>query len=175
MSTVTVGTESTILALTPTAGDMAYGTDTQFFYVADGTNWRRASLKFYTDSANPDMGVEVNNSKDGNYATFITDKGLYNVFFGANPSTTEGGVWVDSTITPKGLKIYLNSQVNTILIDFSTSLGYLVHYPFQTTQPVKVWSGMSNEVGINGRPMINEYDVCMGCMPAAKVISGGSV
>lgn len=174
VSTVTVGTEATILALTPTSGDMAYSTDTQFFYVADGTNWRRASLKFYTDSANPDMGATQNNSKDGYYAAFITDKGLTNCYIGTNAGTTEGSIWVDNTVTPKKLRIYLNSTSNTILIDFSTSLGYLIHTPFSTTQPVKVWSGMSSEIGLNGRPMINEYTQSMGAYPPPKVINGGT-
>lgn len=176
VSTMTVGTEATILALTPTSGDLAYGTDTQFFYVADGTNWRRASLKFYTDSQNNDPGFLQNNSADGYYAWFITDKGFYNVWFGTNPSTTEGGVWVDNTVTPKKLRIYLNSTSNTILIDFSTATGRLTHTPFTlpfSTQLIDVWSGMSEELSLSGRPMINEYDISPGAFAPPKVINGG--
>lgn len=170
-----VNTEAVILASTPTAGNIAYGTDTQFFYVADGTNWRRASLKFYTDSANPDMGYLQNNSKDGYYATFITDKYLYNVILqGYNGTPVNGAIRINTSATPDTLEIYMrDTGWYTIIYDLSMSLGYFVHYPFLATQAVKVWSGMSSEVGLNGRPMINEYNISMGAYPPVKVLYGG--
>lgn len=170
-----VNTEAVILASTPTSGLIAYGTDTQFFYVADGTDWRRASLKFYTDSANPDRGYEQNNSKDGYDEDFITNKGLFNTYLGTNASTAEGGWWVDATTTPKGVKMYLNSRTNTIMIDFTTATGKLIHTPFATTQTIKVWNGMSDEIGINGRPIVNEYMISRGACPPPRVICGGRI
>jgi len=169
----TVGTEATILALTPTAGNIAYGTDTQFFYVADGTNWRRASLKFYTDSANPDAGAEQNNPKDGYWSDMINDKVLANVSFGNNASTNEGGIWVDNTVTPKKFYIRLNSINNTILYDLSMTLGYLVGYQFQTAQAVKIWSGMSVDTPQGESPSINEYKISAGAEPARRIINPG--
>lgn len=175
LSAMAVGTEATILALTPTSGLTAYGTDTQFFYVADGTNWRRASLKFYTDSANPDMGYLQNNAKDGYYATFITDKYLYNVVLqGYNGTAVNGAIRINTSATPDTLEIYMrDTGWFTIIYDLSMSLGYFVHYPFSATQAVKVWSGNSNELGLNGRPVIQEYDVSMGAYQPAKVLWGG--
>jgi hypothetical protein len=175
VSTMTVGTEATILALTPTSGDLAYGTDTQFFYVADGTNWRRASLKFYTDSANPDMGYLQNNSKDGYYATFITDKYLYNVILqGYNGTPVNGAIRINTEESPDTFEIYMrDTGWFTIIYDLSMTLGYFVHYPFSATQAIKVWSGMTaNEP--NGRPLINEYVTSMGALPAPKIIYGGT-
>lgn len=176
ISSMTVGTEATILALTPTSGLTAYGTDTQFFYVADGTNWRRASLKFYTDSQNADAGFMQNNSKDGYYATFITDKYLYNVVLqGYSGTPVNGAIRIDTTDNPDTLEIYMrDTGWFTIIYDLSMTLGYFVHYPFSATQAVKVWSGMSSEVGLNGRPMINEYTASAGAYPAPKVLYGGT-
>ena len=173
---VIVDTEAVILAATPTAGLIAYGTDTQFFYVADGTNWQRASLKFYTDSANPDMGYLQNNSKDGYYATFITDKYLYNcVLQGYNGTAVNGAIRINTSASPDTLEIYMrDTGWYTIIYDLSMTLGYFVHYPFSATQAVKVWNGMSVEVGLNGRPMVNEYAVSMGPYPPPRVLYGGT-
>jgi hypothetical protein len=33
---------------------------------------------------------------------------------------------------------------------------------------------MSNEVGLNGRPVINEYDISMGAYPPCRIIFGGT-
>lgn len=170
---IKVDTEANILALTPSSGKAAYGTDTQFFYVADGTNWRRASLKFYTDSANPDMGVEQNNAKDGYYATFITDKGLFNVYIGTNPSTNEGGIWFDNTVSPKLLKVYSDGAEKTVMIDFTNETGELVHEPFAVGEPIRVRNGMSVAIGLNGRPIYNEYAISMGAYPPARGLNGG--
>jgi len=169
-----VATEAIILVSRPSRMRLAFGTDTLFFYVGDGVNWHRSSLKFYTDLPNVDMGYLQNNSKDGYYAAFITDKALINCTIGFNASTSNGGLWIDNSVTPNQLKIYMNSGAKTIMTDFSNTLGYLAHYPFSTTQAVKVWSGNSVEVGLNGRPMIQEYDISMGAYPPAKVLNGGT-
>lgn len=171
-----VNTEAVILGTSAAAKQIAYGTDTQFFYIADGTDWRRASLKFYTDSANPDIGLMQNNSKDGYYATFITDKYLYNVILqGYTGTPVNGAIRINTDSNPDTFEIYMrDTGWFTIIYDLSMTLGYFVHYPFSSTQAVKVWSGMSNEVGLNGRPMINEYDISPGPYPPPKVINCGS-
>ena len=176
VSKMKVDTEANILGSTASSGKIAYGTDTKFFYVADGTNWNRGSLKLYPDSQNADAGYLQNNSKDGYYATFITDKYLYNVVLqGYSGTPVNGAIRIDTTDTPDTLEIYMrDTGWFTIIYDLSMTLGYFVHYPFSATQAVKVWSGMSSEVGFNGRPMINEYTASAGAYPPPKVLYGGT-
>jgi len=175
VSKMKVDTEANILALTPSSGKIAYGTDTQFFYIADGTNWRRVSLKFYTDSANPDMGYTQNNSKDGYYATFITDKYFYNVVLqGYVGVPVNGAIRINTLENPDTFEIYMrDTGWFTIIYDLTMYQGKFYHAPFLAGDLIGVYNGISLRLGANGRPVYNEYDVSMGACPPEKDIDGG--
>lgn len=173
-------TYANIMAAAKGAGQLALCTETNVnghypLYISLGAGaWALLPFAAILDSESPDMGPDAENNRLGYGSDYISDKTLSNVQIGNNSNANEGGIWVDPSTSPKTLYIRLNSTNNTILYDFSIALGYLVHYPFSTTQAVKVWSGMSIEVGLNGRPIINEYEVDMGAFPAPRVLNGGT-
>lgn len=173
-------TEANILASTENAGILAVASDTNInghhhVFVSLGAGaWMKMPFPAIPISGSPDMGIDNENNLLGYGREYITNKSLNNVTIGGKSMTTNGGFWLDQTVSPSVLYIYADDAVQTILKDFSTALGYLVHYPFETDEAVKVWSGMSVEVGLNGRPSINEYDVDMGPYPAPRIINGGT-
>ena len=174
-ASVYTDTKANVIAATKSAGQVGYATDTYELYISlGGGTWRVIPFPTLAESG-VDMGIPNENNRLGYGDDYITDKTLSNVQIGTATNANEGGVWVDpSTTSPRKFYMRLNSVNNTIIIDFSTTAGYLVHYPFSTTQAVKVWSGMSTQVGQNGRPIINEYEVDMGAYPAPRVIYGGA-
>ena len=167
-----IDTIANILSLTPTAGKTAYATDNKSFYVADGTNWRRADLTFEIDEPAPDMGYGFDSKKNGYYSTFITDKKLYNVTLQGNALTNNGGLRIDSLKDPDTFEIYLRGAWQSIIYDLTTEEGDFRHTPL--SQQIYIWNGSSVLVGLNGRSVINEYSVSMGAYPMKRIINGGT-
>lgn len=167
-------TKANVIAATKTAGQVGYATDTNEIYISLGSgSWRVIPFPTLAE-VGPDMGLDLENNRLGYGVNYISDKSLNNVTIGGNPVTGEGGIWLDPSTSPKTLYLRANSANNTILYDFSLSAGYLIHYPFESDEAVKVWSGMSVEVGLNGRPIINEYTKDQGAYPAPRILNGGT-
>lgn len=168
----TVDTKANILALSPSATQVAFASDTKEFLLWDGTSWQIASLKLSEESESPDMGSAQDNDKLGYSATFITDKNLHNVTLYGNVRAENGAIRVDTTQTPNRFQVYLRDKWNTYYDDFTTEYDDLRHTPLE--KQIYVWRGDSVKVGLNGRSVIQEYQVSMGAFPPPKVISGGT-
>jgi len=170
-----IDTRAVVMATTLDAGLMGLTTDTNELCVSlGGGSWLVSPFQLLTADPDPDIGLYEWNNRLGYGTDYVTDKLLANVWLGSNAGTTEGSIWVDPpTVNPRKLYVRLNSTNNTVIIDFSLLLGYLVHYPFSTTQAIKVWSGDSLEVGLNGIPVIQEYTSDIGAYPAPYIIHGG--
>jgi len=176
VSSLTVDTLINIFDLSPSSGDMAYANDTEEFLIYDGSNWQRAATEFDQETGAPDMGptVEsgmVQNDRAGYGSDYITDKTLTNVLLGGNARTENGGLRIDTTQDPDTFEIYLASAWQDILYDLTNDDGDFRHTPLN--KAIKIWSGLTVEVGVNGRPNGNEYVWDMGSHPAPRYIDGG--
>lgn len=169
---ITVDTRDNILAISsPSSGDIAYSTDTERFYVYDGSDWQESAVQFSVRE-NKDMGYETNSSLQGYGEDYVTDKQLSNVLIGGNARTENGGIRVDVTKDPDTLEVYLRDAWQTIIYDLTVENDDFRHTPL--SEQIYVWSGSSVKKGLNGRPMVNEYEVSMGCMPVPRIIDCGA-
>ena len=152
-------------------GEMAYATDTNEFFIFNGTQWQKIPFVLVSDSSNPDMGKIQTSSRIGLGTDYITDKSLLNCYIGSNTLTDNGAIRVNVENDPDTLEIYLRGVWNTILYDFTTAYGDLRHTPL--THQIDVWSGDSSGLAPNGRPFINEYKISMGGNPPPQTINCG--
>lgn len=177
---VTVATLATILATTPTVTTLAYATDTSEFLLYDGTNWKVMPIELETEAAAPDIGAhEVvglgKSDKAGYYKDAITDKSLSNIRILGNVRTEEGAI----RTTASGIfQVYLNGVWNTVVINFvfredSTGKYELEHIPVGFSWYYEIMSGNSNEVGLDGYPIIQQYTANMGVYGPLLIIDGG--
>jgi hypothetical protein len=172
ISSILVDTKVNILSTIPSTKTLAFASDTGYFYFWNGSNWKESATKFSTRTSQ-DMGLEVDSSLQGYGDDYITDKTLYNMALGGHPATpSNGSLRVNTSEDPDTLEIYLRSQWNTIIYDLTTSQGDFRHAP--VSESIQVWSGNSVSVGLNGLPIVQEYQVSMGAYPYSIQISGGS-
>lgn len=164
-------TKANILALTPTAGLVAYATDVERLYIADGTNWIEQPIGGEPRGANPDMGYEQDSDLSGYGKDYVTDKRLVNIVLGGNTREENGALRVDSTQDPDTYEIYLRGIWQTLLYDLTYEHGDFRHTPL--TEEIHVYSGNSVKVGLNGRPIIMQYSADMGAYPSALTLTGG--
>lgn len=168
-----VGTETQILATAPSRG-LAYATDLGQLMFYSGSAWYVLSAYLDIDLSAPDMGWLQNSNRSGYGKSYVTDKVISNSSFGANANTTAGGIRYNTTLLK--LQAYLNSAWETIvsnllLEEVSTILE---HTPIGYTSRIKVFSGNSDNLGLNGLPIVQGYKVSMGCYPVPAQIDGGS-
>jgi hypothetical protein len=165
-------TEANILAANKTAGQFAYSTDTLKVFVSTGsTTWRELNFPTVLANPNPDMGYVQTSSRLGYGSDYVTDKQLSNVLIGGNARTENGAVRVDVSKDPDTLEIYLRGLWNQLLYDGTYINGDFRHRPLG--QQIYVWSGNSVAIGLNGRPIIQEYKSSMGAYPPPRTINGG--
>lgn len=176
-----VGTLADIMALTPTAGRIAYATtasatDTRTigkFYVADGTNWREVELPMSARTS-VDMGLEADSGQNGYGTDYITDKTLHSVAIKGHPRTpVNGSLRMNIDSTPDTFEVYMrDTGWFTIIYDLTVANGDFRHTPL--SEPIYVWRGDSVSLGTNGRPIVSEYQVSMGSNPPPRVLYGGT-
>jgi hypothetical protein len=170
---ITVDTKANILATTASSGLIAYATDVERFYYADGTSWFEAPIALKARSANPNMGAEQDEGLSGYGYDYITDKNLDNCLVKGNARSVEGAIRTSAT----AFQIYLNGVWNDIVINFrfrEESGSYeLEHNPVGLTWWYEVSSGNSNYLGLNGLPLIQQYSASMGAFPCKLIIDGG--
>lgn len=171
---LTQGTEATILALTPIAGSIAWATDLKQFMMADGTNWYVNSGYMDINLQAPDMGHKQDSNRSGYHKDYITDKRISNSSFGSNAATVAGGVRYNATLLK--LQGYLNSAWETIVSNLLLVevAGVLEHTPIGYTNRIAVFSGNSDNLGLNGLPIIQGYKTSMGAYPVKAQIDGGT-
>lgn len=172
----TQDTKANILASTATLGKISYATDTYEFYLADGTNWRVAPLELSIETSTPDMGYTQTSDKQGYYSDAITDKKLSNVTILENANTTEGSI---RTTVSGVFQIYLNSRWNNVVVNFvlredSNGAFELEHAPVGFNWYYEVMSGNSDTIGIDGKPVVQQYASSMGAYQVNIQIDGGS-
>jgi len=165
----TVDTQANILALTPTSGLLAYASDKNFFYVADGSNWYETQIKLNLRPQAPEMGSGID-SGQGYQETYITNKKLYNVQLQGHDATPgNGSIRIDTTNDPDTFEVYLRDAWQNLIYDLTTSDGDFRHTPL--SEAIYVWRGDSVALGNNDRPMITEYESGMGSHPRPRVLN----
>lgn len=176
---IVVSDLKTILQMSPTATLIAFATTISStdstpvnrMYVSTGTAWRESTLPF-DDRSTIDMGFNPINSLLGYEADSFTDKIGYNFAIGGSQRTTNGGLRIDVTQSPDTFEVRLRDQWNKIIYDFTIELGYFTHTPL--SEAIKVWLGDSVSLGLNGIPIIQQYQVSMGAYPVPTPLSGGT-
>lgn len=179
---ITVDTKANILALSPAGNQLAYATDTTEFYLYDGSNWKVAPLELQTEAQAPDMGAyEAGglgiSDKAGYYSDVITDKDLSSVKLKEYYRTAgEGAV---RTTTDGEFQVYLNGVWNDVVINFRLREDSDGNYEFEHN-PVgfdlwyEIMSGNSDILGIDGKPIIQQYTTSMGAYQRDIIINGGT-
>lgn len=169
-----VDTIANILAMTPTTGLTAYATEIEQTLVADGTTWLLDS-SYSTAVALPDLGSIPYSNRIGYGRDYITDKRIANSFFGSNANTDEGGARLGSeTGIGNVIQFYLNAGWRTAVtgVAIRESNNILEHRP--QTEWIKAYSGNGETLGLNGHPIIQNYEVSLGAYPAEPVLDGGT-
>ena len=174
-------TRANILAATPTIKQLAYATDTGEFLFYDGTGWYAFSIEPSAENSTPDMGAYNPtglgiSDKAGYYHEAITDKDITNSRILGNEREEEGAV---RTTTGGTFQVYLNGVWNDVVINFvmredSDGTYELEHAPIGYTYYYEVMSGNSDELGLDGKPIFQQYVTSMGCYQPDVQIDGGS-
>lgn len=176
---IVVDTLEDILQIAPDEGLLAFATtvsDTNLtrvdrFYVADGSDWKETPLKLNTRSSF-DMGINPVTPLSGYGEDYLTDKVLHTVAIGINHDPRNGSLQVNETEDPDTLEVYLRDRWNTIIYDLTTADGDFRHTPL--SEEIYVWSGNSVSTGLNGLPIVQQYQVSMGAYPHPVQVSGGT-
>lgn len=87
-----IDTRANILAASAATVRFGIASDTLEIFVATGSAWLLLPIRFYEESATPDMGYTQDSTPLGVYADAITDKRLSNVTLGNSVLTTAGGI-----------------------------------------------------------------------------------
>lgn len=169
-------TRAFILAWNPgSQPTFAYANDYKELYIWYG-EWYQLPFHVVADPATPDIGYEDDSNKLGYGDTYVSDKLLANCVLGYSASTAEGSIRVNPTslsgATLPQIQIYLSGAWRYIMWDITYQNNDCRHTPFG--EQIKMWSGCSIAVGLNGRPIVNEYQVSMGAYPAPFTINGGT-
>lgn len=173
--TITVATKAGVLSTPPISGQLAFATDTQRFMLANGTAWLENATLMIAQAAVPNMGAEQNESRQGYGWDYITDKTIYNSLIGGNSREEEGAIrFTDSTF-----QAYVDGTWNDIVLGFrfredSTGSYELEHKPIGFTEWYEVISGNSDNLGLNGLPLTQNYVSSMGAYPRRLIVGGGT-
>lgn len=144
--------------------------DTDDFVRKDGSNLdpqQEVLQKILEQQASPDMGYLQNSNRAGYYPEKISNKDLKNVTIKGSYREERGSV---RTTKSNEYQIYLGDEWKTIVTGFrfreNASGGYaLEHKPVGFETWIAVHTGNSVNVGLNGKPMVQAYQVSMGAYP----------
>lgn len=176
---VLVDSREDLEAIDPAVNRVAFSSDYQYIYIYTDGYWYQGTSPFTkidtSVEGNPDMGVEQNSSPIGVYKDMTTWHAL------ANCWVVEGSGYEREGVIRKyngEFQIYLNSQWNSIVINFrfreDSTGGYeLEHNPVGLDYWYQVATGNSDELGLDGKPMFIQYDCDMGCENSDLVLYGG--
>jgi len=170
-----VNTRDAIVSLTPTSGQVAFSTDTNRFYVADGTSWQESSISFKVRSHNKtDRGALKDSAQSGYGQGYITAKSLHNIVVLGNNFQEFGAL--RSVVDPESgvqvFQVFLNGQWNTLPIDIMF-VGVDANYVHNIGSTViEIHSGNSIDRGLNGLSRVLQYKRSRGAIPYAREING---
>lgn len=175
-----IDTRANILASTPSAAQVAFCSDSLEMAFWNGSAWYFHPLELNAIPNGVDMGLlppMVQNDRSGYTATAITDKVIHHSTIGANANTVTGGIRVSSG----ALQIYLNGTWNDVVTGFrfreNSAGGYaLEQKPVGFNLWIEVDSGNSaSDLGLNGLPLVQGYQISMGAYPAYPRIVGRTI
>ena len=171
-----VGTQYSITVQTPTAGTLAWATDTMQLLIYNGTNWFIDSGYTQLQTNNYDMGYQQFSNHAGYGLNYVTDKTLANCTIGYG---SLAGIEGQIRQNPNAhiLQIFQNASWQTIVTNFNLSEtnGYiLTDNPVGYLSKIRLYNGDSTTLGLNGYPVVHNYIVDMGAYPFPTVINGGS-
>lgn len=142
------------------------------WFIYTNSNWYEFPLSSDNRTLQ-DMGYTQDSAISGYGDDYITDKLIANSVIGSNTRAVNGAIRVNQDPTPDELEIYMRSSGwFDILYDLTYATGEFTHTPLETL--IRVWSGHSVAVGLNGLPIIQEYQGSIGAYPSEPVIDGGS-
>ena len=141
-------------------GTMMWASDLNQFLIADGTDWYINSSYLDKKPENPDLGYQTAN-RQGYYRDTVTNKRLSNCRIGGNTSTLEGAAKVEAST----LKMYLAGAWREFVsgVTLAEHSFILVHKPLSCW--IQVFSGDSEVLGLNGKPLIQGYLISIGAYP----------
>lgn len=176
-TSITVDTKANIIASFPTEDAIAFASDVFRYYIwiADESKWYESPVNYGLKSG-VDIGVEQDSSLAGYGLDYISDKRLSHVLVGSSDRDEEGSI----RAVDGNFQIYLNGVWNDIVINFrfredSIAGTYeLEHKPVGLDFWYEVASGNSNKLGIDGKPIAQQYTVSMGTYQPDLIIDGGA-
>ena len=157
-----VDTRANILALTPTAKQIAYATDVERFYVADGTNWFNAPIPFGKPSTGTDMGAIPFDDDHGYGIKDLTGKYLHNIVLKWFSTPVEDGALRNDRDTFK-LQTYQNGEWKTLRALTDDDIDDIV-----------LWSKFDLAEDGNGNPVLHHHKIDMGAMATQHLFNGGT-
>ena len=185
-----VNTKANILSTTPPSGSIAFATNTKELLIYDGTTWREAPLSLKTRGTGVDMGIF--NDTNGTYQLFgdskeqgYFDDAIFNklisfsklseVVLGDNTTNVQEGA---IRFNNSSFQVYANATWNDIVINFrfreDPDGNYeLEHKPIGFNLWYEVNSGNSNVLGLDGLPVIQQYNSTPGIYGSKLIIDGG--
>ena len=179
-----VDTKANILSATPPDSPaIGVATDSNELFWWNGSTWYTVGMDaILGGGANPDMGAyDIGglglSNRSGYYSNAITDKRLSNIIIGDSARDEDGSIRYRSG----QLQFYTLGSWNEIVINFAFRQddggAYSLEYkPTGFDAWVIVFSGNSSDlVGLNGLPIVQQYQVSMGAYPPEVVLDGGTL
>ncbi len=177
LSGITVSTADSIVASTPASTVEAYASDIGQFFVWDGSRWLIDSSYFTVQPDAHDLGYIPYSNHIGYGTDYITEKLLANCTIGyGSGAAAEGQLRLTPLTGP--VELYFGGVWNTIvtlaggLRQVSAEKYALEGIPIG--HQLKIFSGDSELLGLNGLPIVQGYWVSMGAYPVQQIISGGT-
>jgi hypothetical protein len=151
-------------------------TDVNRLYFWDGVEWHEGPIAFTATIANPDIGAEQDSSLQGYGPDYVDSKVLTRVKFGDAANDEAGAVRYNAT--DLSFQVYSAGVWNDVVIGFrfreDDDEYELEHRPIGFDLWYEVMSGNSDILGIDGRPLIQQYSSSMGAYQRDLQIDGGT-
>ncbi len=172
-----------ILVVPPVATIPAYASDLGVNLISDGTQWNINTSYFVPQADAHDIGAEEFSNRIGYGKTYVTDKSLSNCAIGfgsvSNPMDGQLRHFLNTFFNTEVLQIYQNGEwetlpANVTLRDNQAAQRHaLEHFPLTNTW-IRTFSGDSELVGLNGRSIVQGYQVDLGAYPGIQQLNGGT-
>lgn len=172
---LTVDTRENIFALSPSSGDMAYSSDTEQFFVYDGTDWQECGVVFKVRSSATDAGAVQDSSPIGVNIDVIHEKTLTLCKIGKNGTSSLGGLRINPTT--EVLQVYQGGEWGDVVsgvVFRENSSGRLLaeHLPDGFPFYVNLMDGDSEESDKNEVPFYMGYESTAGSVQEPYLIGG---